>query len=264
MKKLKVLLMMFLFMLAPMHLLADIVIDNSPLIINVGDEVEFTVNVSKMGGRFDITSSDVSVATVTSPLFDNKNAVENKKIENIDNGIKILIENSTDKDISETIIIKGIKKGTATITIKAVDMDENTNEGATSFSENINVLVGSKTYNIEFNENGGDIWTDASCLSSKYIFNSSKCIKIVTEGQPYGELPVPTNGEYTFMGWYTDTIGGKKITADSLVAEDLIVYAHWEKISRVATYKLVIVSSLSLIIIILIYIIIKRKNSRNY
>ena len=53
--------------------------------------------------------------------------------------------------------------------------------------------------------------------------------KIVSYGQPYGELPIPTRPYYSFDGWYTDAVGGTPVTALTLSSSltDVTVYAHW-------------------------------------
>ena len=52
---------------------------------------------------------------------------------------------------------------------------------------------------------------------------------LVTNGQPYGELPTPTRTGYTFVGWYMAKTGGTQITKDTVVTltEDHTLYAHW-------------------------------------
>lgn len=57
--------------------------------------------------------------------------------------------------------------------------------------------------------------------------NSYLCtMKFVASGNPYGDLPVPTQGTKRFLGWYTASYGGTLVTADSLYTTSLL-YAHW-------------------------------------
>jgi len=53
--------------------------------------------------------------------------------------------------------------------------------------------------------------------------------KFVTVGLPYGELCEPTREDYVFDGWYTEPVGGTKITADTIVEneENHTIYSHW-------------------------------------
>ena len=71
-----------------------------------------------------------------------------------------------------------------------------------------------KSFTVTFNANGGSV---------------SLTSKSVTFDSPYGELPTPTRANYTFAGWYTDTVTGVKVTADMLVSitADLVLYARW-------------------------------------
>ena len=54
--------------------------------------------------------------------------------------------------------------------------------------------------------------------------------KTVTYNERYGDLPVPTRFDYTFMGWYTKATGGTRIWATSKVkvTKDTKLYARWK------------------------------------
>lgn len=56
--------------------------------------------------------------------------------------------------------------------------------------------------------------------------------KEVTSYELYGELPVPVKEGFSFKGWYTAAVGGKKISADTRVtdSEDHTLYAHWSNV----------------------------------
>lgn len=41
-------------------------------------------------------------------------------------------------------------------------------------------------------------------------------------------LPTPPRDNYTFLGWYTDSIEGEKISTETQVTEDTTFYAHWQ------------------------------------
>ncbi|GEM_PF-2566216 len=42
-----------------------------------------------------------------------------------------------------------------------------------------------------------------------------------------GTLPTPTREGYTFDGWYTASVGGNKISNDTIVSNNVTYYAHW-------------------------------------
>ncbi len=52
----------------------------------------------------------------------------------------------------------------------------------------------------------------------------------VTYNEQYPKLPTPEYKGHTFCGWYTEKVGGKKISEDSIVTltEDHTLYAHWD------------------------------------
>ena len=63
--------------------------------------------------------------------------------------------------------------------------------------------------------------------------------KQVTVGQKYGSLSNPEKDGYEFEGWYTESIGGDKVTADTIVTNELshVLYAHWVKTSITVTFN---------------------------
>ncbi len=70
------------------------------------------------------------------------------------------------------------------------------------------------TYTVTFNANGGTV-----VPTYKYVY----------EGETYGELPVPTNGDQFCLGWYTAQSGGTKVTSETVVelAANHTLYACW-------------------------------------
>lgn len=75
---------------------------------------------------------------------------------------------------------------------------------------------------VVLNANGGKIDTASGQVSTKSY--------TATYGSKYNFLPRPIRtGGYNFDGWYTEQIGGTKITSDTTVttAKDHILYAHW-------------------------------------
>ena len=81
-----------------------------------------------------------------------------------------------------------------------------------------------KWYTVTFDANGGNVSTRS---------------KEVYYGGTYGTLPEPERNGYIFQGWYTDSIGGAKITASTKVsqAKNHSLYARWEE-REVGDYSL--------------------------
>ena len=70
-------------------------------------------------------------------------------------------------------------------------------------------------YVVTFNGNGGTCETQ----SKKVVYTET-----------YGDLPTPERIGYTFVGWYTTSMGGAKISSQTVVdiVENSILYALWE------------------------------------
>ena len=84
-------------------------------------------------------------------------------------------------------------------------------------AENITLVASwtdKPTYVVNFDANGGTV---------------SQTYKYVFEGGTYGELPVPSNDELFFLGWYTSPSGGTKVTAKTEVElnSEHTLYACW-------------------------------------
>ena len=71
-----------------------------------------------------------------------------------------------------------------------------------------------------FDENGGDI------VGEEYD-------KIVYTGKAYGDLPTAIREGFLFLGWFDKISGGKQVKADTIckAEEDVILYAHWKKVT---------------------------------
>ena len=74
-----------------------------------------------------------------------------------------------------------------------------------------------------FNANGGTVVIPGS---QSYV-----------AGQTFGEFPVPSRRGYAFCGWWTEAIGGDRMTeASSVPAADVELFAHWEPIRYFVAY----------------------------
>jgi len=67
---------------------------------------------------------------------------------------------------------------------------------------------------VTFNPQGGEV---------------SPASKEVTAGSNYGELPMPTKPDSTFLGWFTEKIGGTEVTSSTTVTntKSHTLYAQW-------------------------------------
>lgn len=71
------------------------------------------------------------------------------------------------------------------------------------------------SYTLTYNANEGSV---------------SPTSKSVAYGSSYGSLPTPTRANYNFLGWYTSSSGGTKVTSSTTMgAGNTTIYAHWER-----------------------------------
>ncbi len=61
----------------------------------------------------------------------------------------------------------------------------------------------------------------------------------VTYGSTYGTLPTPTRAGYTFVGWFTASSGGTKVTLSTAVssASSHTLYAHWDIVAYTVSWS---------------------------
>ena len=66
-------------------------------------------------------------------------------------------------------------------------------------------------YTVTFNANGGTVTPASATTVDSFLLS----------------WPVPIRDGYTFDGWYTEAVGGDKLSLDSSYARDTTIYAHW-------------------------------------
>lgn len=71
------------------------------------------------------------------------------------------------------------------------------------------------TYTVRYDLNGGD---------------GTIAPASIKEGEKVAIPTDPTRGGYKFLGWFTASTGGDKVTADTVVNGNMTVYAQWERI----------------------------------
>lgn len=69
-------------------------------------------------------------------------------------------------------------------------------------------------YTVTFNANGGVCTAEPVALDY---------------GTPFGTLPTPNERTgFVFDGWYTDANNGEKVTEESVITDNITLYAHWK------------------------------------
>ena len=64
----------------------------------------------------------------------------------------------------------------------------------------------------------------------------AETVKTIIYHKAIGELPTPTREGYTFSGWYTDTTEGEEVREDTIIDEDITIYARWTASQYIVTY----------------------------
>lgn len=80
-----------------------------------------------------------------------------------------------------------------------------------------------RSYTATFNGNGGSTPSPSSITKE---YNTA-----------LGTLPTCTRTGYTFLGWYTDSSGGTKISTTTVVTKDITYYAQWSINSYTLTFN---------------------------
>ena len=76
---------------------------------------------------------------------------------------------------------------------------------------------------VTFNSNGGSAVNPAT--------------RTVVQGRTIGTLPTPTRTNYTFDGWFTTATGGNRVTANTVVQNNMTVFARWSPIMRTIVWN---------------------------
>lgn len=79
-------------------------------------------------------------------------------------------------------------------------------------------------------------WTVIKKFTVTFDANGGVCYlssKTVTEGSPYGTLPIPVNAGSSFLGWFTSISGETPVTSESALSQQSnhTLYARWTKLS---------------------------------
>ena len=85
------------------------------------------------------------------------------------------------------------------------------------------VVAGPATTNAYYEPNSYKIFFDGNGGSCSMTEND------VFYGGNYGKLPTPSKQGHTFLGWYTASNGGVKVSSTDKheIADNITVYAHW-------------------------------------
>lgn len=169
----------------------------------------------------EITSENVALNRVTADCKGYALLLRADETKILVNGTINLKSSTKDAVIAKNMIISPMKKnevgklnisGNVLVCGRIVDDDHclNISDGEVKYISNEEFENYISSYSISFDPNGGSLDVTE---------------KLVIRNMAIGELPVPTFGEYTCLGWYTDD--GVKITPETVIDSDLTVHAKW-------------------------------------
>jgi uncharacterized repeat protein (TIGR02543 family) len=75
-------------------------------------------------------------------------------------------------------------------------------------------------------------WVDVTFdANGGYVAPSvAQALKGHVKGYGIGNFPSVSRSGYVFKGWFTDAEGGEQVAAETIVEDNLTLYAHWEKL----------------------------------
>ena len=103
-------------------------------------------------------------------------------------------------------------------------------------------------YSLQGVVNEGDVFSDASSslvvsyrepLTKTVVFDANGGMveeneRMIEEKRIVGNLPAPTREYCIFSGWFSEPKGGTKVSSETVVADNVTYYAHWEFIPQFA------------------------------
>lgn len=196
-------------------------VDNNNYTVEGGTNITFDWEIKKVDRIVTLDKDDVSIRMPDTATINFTYTGEEAK------GITTTIsgENLVEPVIKEahgegTITLNPLTVGHSTTLI--LNIPESTNYNAASVSINVRVT---KLLTVFFDAQGG---------------TPAYHTRTVEYDEPYGELPVSTNGVRTFIGWFTEKEGkGTLITADTIVSikDKHTLYACWNRAPENVTVK---------------------------
>lgn len=204
-----------------------------------GSKKTYTITVNRKDDRDsnnDLSSLSISESNIS---FDkNKTSY---KIE-VDSSVNQITINATSDSSKAVVSGTGIKK-----------LKSNENE--------FNVVVTAengdkKTYTIkvikkEKSDSNQLVSYEVKYDSESFKYCTGQISKTVNEGSSIGSLCTPVKEGYSFIGWYDSEYGGARVNSETIVSNDMVLYAHFEEISKTSSTNYtsyIIVSIISFII----------------
>lgn len=188
--------------------LGDMVVDVIlPTYIRRGFGYIFPGSVTAVSGR--LTDVEVALYQGDTPVFTARVEADSQRV------------SMTDSRIMDVLQWKNLPEGQYRLVIRAEE-ECSWVENGQMLSESVPqelwaaeiqvVRRSARLAKISFDSCGGDADTDQLPA---------------VNGEGLGRLPQAVRDGHTFEGWYTEPVGGEKVTEDTVFTEDTTLYAHW-------------------------------------
>ncbi len=210
-------------------------IKNPPEKITVGEFADLSVEVTPtdaVNKKVTWDSSDKTVATID----------ENGKVTALKSGTTEITVTSEDGSFTDTCTIT-VEPKKYTVTFKDGEtvaktevIEEGKSATAPALTKEGYTLSWDKAFtNIKEDTVVNAIWTEV--LPDQFIVKFDKNGGKVSHPQEkfehskkLGKLPTSKRAKYTFAGWYTAKRGGELVTSNTVVKNNMTLYAHWKKV----------------------------------
>lgn len=221
----------------------------------------YVINVNRKDNRSnDATLSELNIEELEID-FDKNTTKYDIEVDNDVESINIEAKTSSDKAKISGLGKKSLKVGKNTFTIKVTaengkvknyTLNITRSEDEESEIDKENETIEVISYTITFDSNGGS--------------NCDPLTKKVEENGFIGSLCSPVREGYSFIGWYTSSIGGERITQDTKVTKNMTLYAQWTKLeskSKINVLLPIIIVLCVLLITCIVILIIRNNKQKN-
>lgn len=195
---------------------------NNDIVVHLPDGTETGV----LSGSFTLTEAGTYAIIVTDLAghFVSENLTVSGKVDGTPPEVRLYPDESSETGNLQVAVGVYEKGSTPTVklgsTVLAMD-----NKGDGIYSSSFTVTAGD-TYTVAARDTAGNS-AEASIIVYALVDDISKTLKLAVDGT-YGTLPEPAAKHgYTFDGWYTQKVGGTKVTSGRPDRTGYTLYAHW-------------------------------------
>ena len=127
------------------------------------------------------------------------------------------------------------KTNNGTLAVLKFEILKSAQDCTISISYDAENIFNSQLENKKFETKNGDVRVISPQAKKEYKVtykDGTKTIKTeVIAGDKKLSLPSRTKKKYTFKGWYTKAKGGTKLTANTIIKDNITVFAQWKKVT---------------------------------